>query len=89
MTQPEAEQPIEPEYHTFMNDFAKIINAFVRSSFGPDMGFMFAMFKTGESSRFNYISNCNRDDIITLMEEMLTKFKATREAQAQDAQRKP
>lgn len=71
-------QEIEKEHLEFMNTFAQEVTLMLNEIYGPGMGFFFAMFETGDTSRFNYIGNCNRDDIITLLDEISAKFKAAR-----------
>jgi hypothetical protein len=75
---------IELKYHDQMNKLARAIDELFNPKthspklFGkPDkreVGFFLAIYPLGDSGRFNYISNCDRNDVIVLLKEMLARF---------------
>jgi hypothetical protein len=83
MKKPElGDAPIEPEYYAMMNDVARLLDkAFNGDAHGKDrptgfvlMVFPFAEFEKGDA-RCNYISNgADRNDVVTLMKEMIARF---------------
>lgn len=83
----EREQEIEPELRENMRSLAKAIDEGMQEQLGVRIGFVLAMFKFGETGRFNYISNASREDVTKLMREMAVKFEA--EQAARLAEKKP
>jgi len=71
--------PIEQEYRERMRDLAKaldkVFNGHLKGKDRPT-GFVLMVFPFGDASgRCNYISNgADRDDIVTLMKEMIARF---------------
>ena len=67
--------PIDPKLHDTMNVLAGILDR----TFNPEKretGFVLMTFPFGASEgRCNYISNAQREDIITLLTEQLAYFK--------------
>jgi hypothetical protein len=69
--------PIQPSLYTLMNKLAHALD----TAFNPDkkkreVGFVLLSFPFGEShgGRCNYISNAEREDIVTLLKEQLSYF---------------
>ena len=70
-----SDDKIEPEHEQQMNALAKVIDDLFNGDQRPKpYGFLFAVFPMGEGGRFNYISNCDRRDVVTLMKEMIARF---------------
>lgn len=71
-------EPIEPQYRDMMNALATGINEVLGG-----LGFALLMFEHGnvEGGRVNYISNSNREDMISAMREWLARA----EGRAHDA----
>ena len=67
--------PIEVNLVELMNNLAM----FISSVLGRDNGFVLMVFPFGQEGkdikRCNYISNANREDVITLLTEQLSYFK--------------
>lgn len=72
--------PIQKGYVEQMNYLAHFIDTiFNGNAKGADrtVGFTLLVFPidgTGEIGRCNYISNSNRDDIVTMMKEVIARF---------------
>lgn len=70
--------PIQEEYYAKMNGLARALDeVFNGDKKGQDRetGFVLMVFKMGEESRCNYISNgADRKDIVVLMKEMIARF---------------
>lgn len=75
--------PIAPEYHALMNAIAQDLDATFNGPQLPGLprerkvGFFLAVFpfgENGEDGRFNYISNADRLDVVTLLTEMRARF---------------
>lgn len=78
----EKEQPIEPALVELMNDIGRIIARALKETVqhtGEQYGFALLMFGTKgeESSRMNYISNCDRSDMLALMKEFIARNEGT------------
>jgi len=72
---------LEDKYKHPMYVFAKSFEQFIKETWPElDSGFLVAMFDIGDKGRFNYASNCNRDDIIVLLKEMLARFEGMPES---------
>jgi len=74
----EKEQPIEPALVQLMNDIGRIIGRALKEHTRKEKesyGFALLMFGlTGdESSRMNYISNCDRADMLAAMKEFIAR----------------
>jgi len=69
--------PIEMEYRARMEAIARAIDEFLN---GPPprkktVGFCLMVFAFGEGpGRANYMSNANREDVVTLLKEQLARF---------------
>ncbi len=78
---PNTHGPIEPEFRKQMNALAHVIDEIVngdKKGEDREVGFCLLMFRFGEpddSSRMNYISNTQRKDMITAMEEFISREK--------------
>jgi len=78
---PNTHGPIEDELREKMNTLAKSIDRLVngdRKGEDREVGFCLLMFRFGEpddSSRMNYISNGQRKNMITAMEEFINREK--------------
>lgn len=73
--------PIEPEFRMHMHALAAAIDELLNPGSEPgkpgkrEVGFCLMMFKLGDGpGRTNYISNCNRQDVIVLLKEQLARF---------------
>ena len=71
--------PVEAAYHSQMTGIVKALDeVFNGSKRGPDktVGFVLMLFNIGDGpGRCNYMSNgVNRQDIVTLMKEMIARF---------------
>lgn len=74
--------PIEPAYYENMNRIAQVLDAvFNGDNDGKiigerETGFVLMVFPYGDKTgRCNYISNgANREDVVTLMKEMIARF---------------
>lgn len=70
--------PIEPRFHKQMNVLAR----FLDEQFNGEaprgdrkVGFVLMVFPFGhEPGRANYVSNANREDVVTLLKEQLAYF---------------
>jgi hypothetical protein len=68
--------PIEPEYIQKMNELASFIDQyFNESQHTKKVGFCLMVFPfEGFTGRANYISNAQREDVITLLKEQVKRF---------------
>lgn len=64
-------EPIEEEYQDVMTALAKTINDWLNKSSGQDTGFVLLTFNFDQQCRINYISNCNREDVLVAMKEFI------------------
>lgn len=67
---------IEPKFRLEMNVMASFIDGtFNGEARGEDrkVGFVLLVYNFGDSSRCNYVSNSNREDVITLMKEFIAR----------------
>lgn len=74
----EKEQPIEPVLARLMTDIGNAIGHALKETVrntGEEYGFALLMFglKGDESSRMNYISNSNREDMLAAMKEFIAR----------------
>jgi len=68
--------PIEPNLQILMNTLAGILDRTFNRGGDREVGFVLMTFPFGASEgRCNYISNAQREDIITLLTEQLAYFK--------------
>jgi hypothetical protein len=78
MTERLGDAPIEPEYVEKMNALAHVLDEFFNGTLkGHDrkVGFCVMVFNFGDGpGRANYISNANRDDVVTLLKEQIKRF---------------
>ena len=70
---------IETKHYKQMNELAKMLDeTFNGKNKGKNRkyGFMLSVFPFGniEGGRFNYISNADKKNIVTLLKEMVVKF---------------
>lgn len=73
-----ADEQIDPAYKAMMNDLAKDLDMTFNGGLkGPDrtVGFALFIFRIGQN-RANYISNCERSEMIAALEETLQRFKS-------------
>lgn len=80
--------PIQPEYAEQMQEMARALDQFFNGNKrGQDRetGFVLMVFPFGDrSGRCNYISNgADRNDVITLMKEMIARFEGQPEQSGQ------
>jgi hypothetical protein len=70
--------PEEEEVKTkeVMQEIGKVFQKFF-----PEMGFVFMLFEMNKAGQMNYISNCQREDVIQALEEFIAK---TRDSWAKD-----
>lgn len=66
----ESDDPISKRYRKKLNDLARYLDAELHPN-----GFALFMFDQSDPKRANYISNCNREDIIKVMEETIARWK--------------
>ncbi len=76
--------PIEAEFHAVMNQIAQVLDQAFNGEAPPPpqawqrkVGFVLLSFETGrtEGGRVNYISNCDRAEMIAAMTEWLARAK--------------
>ena len=68
--------PIETKHHAIMNGLAQAINDALNGEERPNkIGFCLHVFQIGqtEGGRVNYISNCDREDMLIAMKEWLAR----------------
>jgi hypothetical protein len=63
-----SEQPIETDKAVEMNDVASFL-----SSYFSGYGFALLVFDFGDKGRMNYISNAQREDMLTAMKEFISR----------------
>ena len=78
MPSKEKEQPIEPVLRALMNDIGRMIGGALKETVkntGEEYGFALLMFGTkgDESSRMNYVSNCQREDMLVALKEFIAR----------------
>ena len=69
--------PIENEYVEQMNAIARVLDqGFNGDLKGEDRktGFVLMVFEFSDKGRCNYISNANRDDVVTMMKQQIKRF---------------
>ena len=70
--------PIEEQFYGMMNHLAHELDRLFNGELkGPDrkVGFCLMVFNFGESSgRLNYISNAERNDVMTMLKEQLARW---------------
>lgn len=70
--------PIEPEFIEKMNALAHMLDEFFNGEakgHARENGFILMTFKFGDQEgRCNYISNADRNNVITLLKEQLARF---------------
>lgn len=70
--------PIEEQYQQEMNDLARLINWTLNEEAHPgSTGFILMVFPFGDEGRCNYISNADREDIVTLFKEQLSRLEGS------------
>lgn len=75
-------RPIPPEYHRFMNELAKELDERFNPTLpglpgGPKkIGFFLTMFEFNAPGRFNYISNAEKIDVKTMLQEIVARIEA-------------
>jgi hypothetical protein len=78
MTERLGDAPIEPEYVEKMNALAHVLDEFFNGTLkghARKVGFCVMVFNFGDGpGRANYISNANRDDVVTLLKEQIKRF---------------
>ena len=69
--------PIEEEYAEKMKQLAYLLDEFWNGDAKGEArttGFVLLVFPFGEGGRCNYISNAERDDVVTMLKEQLARF---------------
>jgi hypothetical protein len=69
--------PIQNDYVEMMKAMARAIDEFVNPDGVKKNGFIVMMFPFGEvkeGGRCNYISNAQRDDVVTMLKEQIKRF---------------
>ena len=76
MTHTLGDAPIEERYHEIMNVLGHVLDKALNKDAQPShTGFVLLVFPFAEhEGRCNYISNAQRDDVITLLREQLRRF---------------
>jgi hypothetical protein len=78
MTERLGDAPIEPDYIEKMNALAHALDELFNGDLkGNDrkVGFCVMVFNFGDGpGRANYISNANRQDVVTLLKEQIKRF---------------
>lgn len=81
------DQPIEPQFREMMNDLARDIDELINGDLEKRPrrnGFVLLLFPLdGHEGRCNYISNGNREDIVTLFKEQIKRFEGQPEVSGQ------
>lgn len=84
MAEPHPDEVVDPKYRAHLHAIARIIddalNGERREDDPKQHGFIVAMFEMGDAGRFNYMSNCRREDIIVLLKEMTARFEGMPES---------
>lgn len=74
---PSAEQPIQPDLIREMNAFAAVLDEAINGNELPKRnGFALLVFPFGQPNdarRANYVSNCNREDMLAAMKEFIAR----------------
>jgi hypothetical protein len=68
--------PIEPRLHEVMNQLAHGIDDILNGKERPKKnGFILLVFPfEGHEGRCNYVSNANRQDVVTMLREQIKRF---------------
>ena len=69
-------EPIEPEFIAAMNALAEVLDTtFNRGAAAGErtVGFVLLTFKFGDEGRVNYISNAEREGVVTAMKSFLAR----------------
>ncbi len=67
--------PIEKKYIKQMNELARLVDKFFNGDGPQETGFVMLVFPLEDhGGRCNYISNANREDVIVLLKEQLSRF---------------
>lgn len=79
--------PLEPHLHGLMNDLARGVDEILNgdaTSAAKKNGFVLLVFPfDGHEGRCNYISNAQREDVVTLLKEQLARFQGQPEMKGQ------
>lgn len=73
---------IPPQYHRFMNELAKELDERFNPTLpglpsGPKkIGFFLTMFEFNAPGRFNYISNAEKIDVKTMLQDIVARIEA-------------
>lgn len=59
----------EAKVRAEMQELGNFINSYLPDKFG----FVLMIFKLGENEKLNYLSNCNRRDVILALKEFIAK----------------
>lgn len=74
---PHPDEVVDPKYRAELYAVARTIDEMLNGERGEkpkQHGFIVAFFEMGDAGRFNYMSNCRREDIVTLLKEMTARF---------------
>lgn len=69
-------EPIEPEFIAAMNALAEVLDTTFNRGAAPGertVGFVLLTFKFGDEGRVNYISNAEREGVVTAMKSFLAR----------------
>jgi hypothetical protein len=77
--------PVEAKFATMMNAIASVLDKTLngaRRGHAREIGFVLLVFPFGaEPGRCNYISNADRDDVVTLLKEQVARFEGQPETE--------
>ena len=77
------DQPIEPHLKGTLLELARLIDLLL-NPIGKLNGFILIAFPfEGREGRANYISNCDRSDVVILLKEQLARFEGQPEMKGQ------
>lgn len=63
-----SDEPIDPKYQEMMHALADTLHQFLQPN-----GFVLLMFDRHDPGRVNYVSNCDRGDVLKAMQEFIDR----------------
>jgi hypothetical protein len=87
MTDQLGDAPIDPKFRAVMGDLAADLDTLFNPGLGAErmVGFVLLAFPLGGCEGLvNYISNTNRAEVVTMLEDQLARFKSQSEIKGQD-----
>jgi hypothetical protein len=66
--------PVEEKFRVQMQALGKGIDMILNPDGTKTTGFVVLMFELGTKGRMNYISNADRDDMLTALKELVARF---------------